>query len=91
MAFMAASFAIIRIQALLGPDPANIRSPTQLTPRERAVLRLAAEGSEIKAIAEALELGDETIRTHLRKAKDKLHAKNRTQAVAEALRQHLIP
>ena len=91
LAFMAASFAVMRIQALLGPDPANVASLTLLTARERAVLRLASEGREIKGIAEALELGEETIRTHLRKAKSKLGAKNRTQAVAEAIRQQLIP
>jgi LuxR family quorum sensing-dependent transcriptional regulator len=91
LAFMAASFAVMRIQALLGPDPANVASLTLLTARERAVLRLASEGREIKGIAEALELGEETIRTHLRKAKSKLGAKNRTQAVAEAIRQQLLP
>jgi DNA-binding CsgD family transcriptional regulator len=35
-------------------------------------------------------LGAETIRTHLRKAQDKLGAHNRTHAVAEALRQQLF-
>jgi DNA-binding NarL/FixJ family response regulator len=63
----------------------------QLTPRESAVLRMVAGGRDIKAIAEALELGEETIRTHLIKAKVKLGARNRTQAVAEAIRQHIIP
>jgi LuxR family quorum sensing-dependent transcriptional regulator len=91
MAFMGASFAIMRIDALIGPDPARAPSPAQLTPRELAVLRLAAQGHDIAAIADNLDLGAETIRTHFRKAKDKLGASNRTNAVAEALRQQLIP
>ena len=38
-----------------------------------------------------LGLGEETIRSHLKKAQIKLGVRNRAQAVAEALRQHLIP
>jgi DNA-binding CsgD family transcriptional regulator len=52
---------------------------------------MVAAGRDIKTIAEALELGEETIRTHLSKAKQKLGARNRTHAVAEAIRQHIIP
>jgi DNA-binding CsgD family transcriptional regulator len=89
--FMASSFAIMRIETLVGPDPARFSSRAQLTPRECAVLRMVAAGRDLKAIAEALDLGEETIRTHLRKAKTKLGARNRTQAVAEAIRQRLIP
>jgi DNA-binding CsgD family transcriptional regulator len=91
MIFMASCFAIMRIEALSGPDPGRFPSRAQLTPRERAVLQMAAAGRELKAIATALRLGEETIRTHLRKAKEKLGARNRTQAVAEAIRQHLFP
>jgi DNA-binding CsgD family transcriptional regulator len=37
-----------------------------------------------------LFISGETVRTHIRKAMDKLDADTRTQAVAKALRQHLI-
>lgn len=89
--FMASSFAVMRIEALMGPDPARFSSRAALTPRECSVLRMVAAGRDLKAVAEALGLGEETIRTHLRKAINKLGARNRTQAVAEAIRQHLIP
>jgi LuxR family quorum sensing-dependent transcriptional regulator len=91
LVYMASSFAIMRIEALAAPDPGRFSSRAQLTPRECAVLRMIAAGRDIKAIAEALELGEETIRTHLAKAKTKLGARNRTQAVAEAIRQNIIP
>ena len=91
LVFMASSFAIMRIEALMGADPTRFLSRVHLTPRERAVLRMVAAGRDIKTIAEALELGEETIRTHLSKAKQKLGARNRTHAVAEAIRQHIIP
>jgi DNA-binding CsgD family transcriptional regulator len=89
--FMASSFAVMRIQALIGADPNRFTSLAQLTPRECAVLRMLAAGSDIRTIAEALQLGEETIRTHLTKAKAKLGARTRTQAVAEAIRQNIIP
>jgi LuxR family quorum sensing-dependent transcriptional regulator len=38
-----------------------------------------------------LGLGEETVRSHLRKAQSKLGVRNKTQAIAEALRQRLIP
>jgi DNA-binding CsgD family transcriptional regulator len=65
-------------------------SLTCLTPRELAVLRLASMGALHREIAQALGLGVETVRTHLKKAQIKLGVRNRTHAVAEALRQNLI-
>jgi LuxR family quorum sensing-dependent transcriptional regulator len=44
-----------------------------------------------REVARELNLGEETVRTHLKKVQSKLGARNRTQGVAEALRQHLIP
>jgi DNA-binding NarL/FixJ family response regulator len=61
-----------------------------LTARELDALRLLAEGCSHEAIAEQLTIGVETVRTHLRKASDKLGAATRTQAVASALRFGLI-
>jgi DNA-binding CsgD family transcriptional regulator len=88
--FMASCFAVMRIEQRLQADPDQFPSRPQLTAREQAVLQMAAAGRDIKAVAEALGLGAETIRTHFRKAKQKLNANNRTQAVAEAIRQGLI-
>jgi DNA-binding NarL/FixJ family response regulator len=62
----------------------------QLTQRERDVLRLLAEGLSNDEIGKRLFISGETVRTHIRKAMDKLDADTRTQAVAKALRQHLI-
>jgi LuxR family quorum sensing-dependent transcriptional regulator len=87
----AASFAAIRLEQLVDPDPSIIGSRGHLTPRELAVLRLLSTGTQFREIAQDLGLGEETIRSHLKKAQSKLGVRNRTQAVAEALRQHLIP
>jgi DNA-binding NarL/FixJ family response regulator len=62
----------------------------QLTQRERDVLRLLADGLSNDEIGKRLFISAETVRTHVRKAMDKLDADTRTQAVARALREQLI-
>lgn len=74
-------------------DPALRRSSSRsssLTERELEVLRLLADGLRHEEIGKRLGIGSETVRTHLRKASDRLGAATRTQAVATALRQGLI-
>ncbi|MCW2973824.1 MAG: two component transcriptional regulator, LuxR family [Thermoleophilia bacterium] len=61
-----------------------------LTPREHEVLELASHGLPNKSIAFEMRLGVETIRTHMASVIGKLHAVNRTGAVAKALRMTLI-
>jgi DNA-binding CsgD family transcriptional regulator len=89
--FAAASFAALRLEQVVGPDAGRIGSRAHLTPRELSVLRLVSTGSQCHDAAQALGLGEETIRSHLKKAQAKLGVRNRAHAVAEALRQNLIP
>jgi LuxR family quorum sensing-dependent transcriptional regulator len=91
MIFAAANFAALRLEQLAGPDVGRIGSCARLTSRELAVLRLVSMGRQTHDIAEALGLGEETIRSHLKKAEVKLGVRNRTHAACEALRQNLIP
>jgi DNA-binding NarL/FixJ family response regulator len=62
----------------------------RLTPREREVLRLAADGLSSEKIGERLFLSPQTVRGHVGNAMGKLQAHTRTQAVATALRERLI-
>ncbi len=62
-----------------------------LTSREREVLSLLSEGRDYEDIGARLFVSAGTVRADVRKAMSKLEAGNRTQAVAEALRQRLIP
>ena len=57
-----------------------------LSPREREVLDLLAQGLNGEEVAERLILSPETVRTHVRNAMDKLEANTRVHAVAIALR-----
>jgi DNA-binding NarL/FixJ family response regulator len=68
------------------PEPAA----TRLTERELDVLRLLAEGLSHEEIGARLSIASETVRTHSRKAADRLGAKTRTQAVASAIRLGLV-
>jgi DNA-binding CsgD family transcriptional regulator len=45
---------------------------------------------EIPEIARALELGPETVRTHMKKAREKLDSPTTAHAVAEAMRWRLF-
>jgi DNA-binding NarL/FixJ family response regulator len=61
-----------------------------LSPRERDVLRLLADGHSNEAIGATLTISPQTVRTHIQKAMAKLGATTRIQAVAIALRESLI-
>jgi|LNFM01.1.fsa_nt_gb DNA-binding CsgD family transcriptional regulator len=87
----ASSLAAQRLEYLTPPDPRRVGSRSRLTARELAVLRLVSDGRQSSEIAKALGLGEETVRSHLKKAQVKLGARNRAQAACEALRQNLIP
>jgi DNA-binding NarL/FixJ family response regulator len=58
-----------------------------LSPREREVLDLLAQGLNGEEVAARLVLSPETVRTHVRNAMEKLEANTRVHAVAIALRQ----
>jgi LuxR family quorum sensing-dependent transcriptional regulator len=54
------------------------------------VLRLLSIGKRLHMIAQHLGIGEETVRTHIRRTQAKLGVENRTHAVAEAMRQRLL-
>ena len=56
-----------------------------LSERETEVLRLVAQGKANKEIAEALGMGEGTVKTHLKHLLSKLGAPDRTRAVTLAL------
>ena len=87
----AAGFAAQRLEQVIGEDSRQSASRPPITPRELAVLRLVSLGSRTSEVAKLLDLGEETVRSHLKKVQAKLGVRNRAHAVAEAVRQQLIP
>jgi DNA-binding CsgD family transcriptional regulator len=76
----------------LAPSRAELpRQHEMLSPREREVLALVAEGRSNKAIAEALFVSPNTVKTHVGSLMSKLHAGSRAQLAAIAMRQSLSP
>lgn len=61
-----------------------------LSRRERGVLEFVARGSTNREVAAALHLSEHTVNFHMKNILAKLHSKNRTQAVAYAVRTGLV-
>jgi LuxR family maltose regulon positive regulatory protein len=61
-----------------------------LSRRESDVVAQLVNGLDNRAIATELEVGGETVKTHLRNIYRKLDVKDRAQAVATVLRQGLF-
>jgi DNA-binding CsgD family transcriptional regulator len=61
-------------------------SPAGLTPREREVIALVADGRTNGEVAHALGISPETVRKHLENAYEKLGVHTRTAAVKAAFR-----
>ena len=78
----AATVALVSRQAQAPVELADI----DLTPRERDVLVLMAEGASNKAIARQLGISVHTAKFHVGSLLDKLDATGRTDAVAHAAR-----
>jgi DNA-binding NarL/FixJ family response regulator len=62
----------------------------RLTTRELDVLRRIASGNRNRDIAELLFISEETVKVHIKHIMDKLGAKDRTQAIAIAVRRGII-
>ena len=77
-----ATVTLVSREAQAPVEPADI----DLTPRERDVLVLMAEGASNKAIARQLGISVHTAKFHVGSLLDKLDATGRTDAVAHAAR-----
>lgn len=62
----------------------------KLTRRQREILQLLANGESTTVAARELDLSEETVKTHTKHALARLGARNRTHAVAIAVRECLI-
>jgi DNA-binding NarL/FixJ family response regulator len=70
----------------LGQGAGEVEKLLQLTPREREILELLAEGLRVKQIADRLALSPATVHTHVRNAIARMEVDTRTEAVALAVR-----
>ena len=90
---LAAVRAVARGKTYIDPSVARQlihTPPDDLTPREVEVLRHLAHGRSNKEIADALSIGDETVKTHVGNVFSKLQVENRAQAIVQALKRGLV-
>jgi DNA-binding NarL/FixJ family response regulator len=79
-----------RVPAEVAAHLAQHMSDDSLTVRETEVLRYVAEGNRNRDIAQTLSISEETVKVHMKHIMDKLGAKDRTQAIAMAVRRGII-
>lgn len=82
-----AIYAFDRIRELKG---ASLRHRAILTPREREILTLAANGKTSGEIGDALHISSRTVKAHIKHICRKLGAVTRTQAVMIAIRDKIV-
>jgi DNA-binding NarL/FixJ family response regulator len=79
-----------RVPPEVAAQLAEHMSDEELTPRELEVLRKVAGGNRNRDIADLLFISEETVKVHIKHIMDKLGAKDRTQAIAIAVRRGII-
>jgi DNA-binding CsgD family transcriptional regulator len=82
----ASAAAVYRLKEIMGR---RNRPEATLTVRERSVLRHLSKGLDAAQAAEVLQLSENTVRTYLKRAQEKLGANSQLHAVALAIRRQL--
>ena len=76
------------VESLLQPEP---RKPAhELTPRQREVLQLLAEGRSMKEVASVLNLTPRTVAFHKYRMMERLDIKTTAELVQFAIREHIL-
>jgi two-component system NarL family response regulator len=87
---MRAVNAALAQESFIDPAVPPAGSRGRLTRRQREILQLLANGESTTVAARELGLSEETVKTHTKNALGRLGARNRSHAVAIALRESLI-
>jgi DNA-binding NarL/FixJ family response regulator len=82
--------AAVEQESFVDPAVPPKGSRGKLTQRQRQILQLLANGESTTVAARQLDLSEETVKTHTKNALARLGARNRTHAVAIAMRECLI-
>jgi DNA-binding NarL/FixJ family response regulator len=82
--------AAVAQESFVDPAVPPKGSRGKLTRRQRQILQLLADGESTTVAARELDLSEETVKTHMKNALARLGARNRSHAIAIALRRSLI-
>jgi two-component system NarL family response regulator len=86
-----ATAALILAEVIRHERPAEPRNPDRLTERELEVLVAVTDGLRNKQIAARLGISENTVKYHLGNILGKVHAQNRAELAAVAVRDGLVP
>jgi len=78
------------IEELLQPPDGSPRASQRLTDRQLGVLQLVTAGLRNREIGTELGISENTVKFHLKNIVEKLHAKNRADLAARAVREGLV-
>ena len=78
------------VMALQRPAPLD-RPEQTLTPHERRIIGMLANGDSYQEVGDRLGITVNTVRNHIRRIYEKLHVHTKSQAVSKALRGRHIP
>ncbi len=79
------------IDEFLRTPESSPRANQRLTERELEVLKLVTDGQRNREIAVELGISENTVKFHLKNIVEKLHAQNRAELAARAVREGLVP
>lgn len=82
--------AVVAQRVLDGPRPGSDPEADTLSPREREVLELMAQGLTNRQIGQRLWISEPTVKTHVSHILAKLGQPDRTQAIVHAMRRGLV-
>lgn len=78
------------LRELVASSVGQVAAPIGLTPKELQLLKLLAQGITRQRAARALQVSENTVKSHLGSVYRKLRVRSRTAAVIEALRRGLV-
>jgi len=90
MSYLSSAIAKDRVDFLLRQGEDFVEEEHRLTPRQREVLQLLAQGRNMKEVANVLNLTHRTIAFHKYRMMEVLHATSDAHLVQYAFRNHLI-
>ena len=80
-----------KVMNMFQQQSAGVKSEfIELSKREKEILQCLVKGMSYKMIAENCFISTETVHSHIKKIYEKLHVHSMSEAVAKAIRNHLV-